>query len=121
MIETLFQCQKGTSNSNTFLQYQVGKIGRDWIILITGGESHIGSLCCSNKTKNDNFCFTLTHHKEDALVKEAYRQLSPLITDEILIISGVHYDNISGKQINMILQYNQDLIQQAAGFFNHLK
>lgn len=121
MIKTLFQCQKGNADFNTFLQYQVGKIGRDWIILIIGGESHIGSISCSNRTLKENFSFTLTHHKEDALVAEAFQCLSPLVEDEIIIISGVHYDDIVEEQINIVLQYNQDLIKQTANFFNHLK
>ena len=121
MIKTLFQCQKGTASSNTFLQFQVGKIGRDWMILITGGESHIGSFACSNKTQNEGFIHTLAHHKEDALVTEAFLQLSKLVENEIIIISGVHYDQIQTDQIQSLLQNNRDLIQQTADFFNQLK
>ena len=116
MIEILFQCQTGTAMAKTFIQYQVGKIGRDWCVLITGGESHIGALICSNKLINENFSYTLATHKEDVLVTEAYQQLSQLVKNEIVFISGVHYDQINSNQINTLLNNNRQLIKQTAEF-----
>ncbi len=116
MLKTLFRCQKGDLKSKTFLQYQVGKIGRDWLISITGGESHIGGFACSNKENNEIFTQSLTHHKEGTIISEAYKQLSQLVDTELMIISGIHYDQISQSQIKKILQHNKELIDLTSEF-----
>ncbi len=119
MIQTLFECQAGSKAAKTHIQYQVGTIGRDWIILITGGESHIGSITCSDKTLNEKYSFTLAHHKEDAIVTEAYKHLSHLVENEVIVISGIHYHQITSNQIKIILKNNQELIHQTADFLVH--
>lgn len=116
MLKLLFQCQTGAASSKTFIQHHVGKIGRDWIVLITGGEAHIGALIGSNKSLNENYNYTLANHKEDVLVTEAYQHLSQLVKNEIVIISGVHYDQINTIQIKTLLENNRQLIKQTAEF-----
>ena len=90
----------GDQPSKTFVEYRLTPIGRDWILQITGGEAHVGSLALSEKEQIHQI--TLQTHKESEIVQKAILGLKDLFQGELLVIGGIHYDDIQTSQIIQI-------------------
>jgi len=94
----------GSWEEKTFTSYRLEQFGYDWVLFITGGQAHIGSVACSekNRTPEKVWQITLGQHKEENIVKNAVLRLKAILSGEILVIGGIHYDNLSRKQIQQI-------------------
>ncbi len=104
------------------VSYQVFKFGRDWILMIGGGESHFGSLACSDPSLEEKFHqYTLGIHKEGGIVEAAIKALQPLIKNELIVICGIHYDNIAKDQISEIIKNNKLLLKKTKQFFQSIE
>ena len=116
MYKQIFECRAGDASEKNLVIYCLGKLGRDWMLTISGGESHIGALACSDKADETFFFHTLSQHLETDLVNEAFRALSGLVSGELLVVGGIHYDAITKLQIKRIIEYNATLIEQTKQF-----
>lgn len=118
MLKELFNCSLGDHKSKDFCQYTLYQIGRDLLLIISGGESHIGSLAFTDK-KSDikQRSFSLEGHKEEKLANSALNKLKQVTTGELTVIGGIHYDNLNLKQINKIVKNCDELEEK---IFNYL-
>ncbi|MEE9118466.1 MAG: hypothetical protein V3U02_07720 [Calditrichia bacterium] len=100
----MIEVHLGSWEENTFVSYRLEQLGYDWVLLITGGKSHIGSVACSekNRASEEVWQITLGQHKEENIVKNAVLKLKDILSGEILVVGGIHYDNLSRKQIQQI-------------------
>lgn len=98
-----FTLSMGKRENNNFVEYRLLPMGRDWILQITGGETHIGSLALSEGKQIHQI--TRKQHKETEIVHKAVSALKDLIPGELLVVSGIHYDNIKIEQIREIEKY----------------
>jgi hypothetical protein len=113
--ETIIDVSVGEEKEQTHVRLRLHAFGKDFILLIGGGQEHIGSVACTNKLKGYEFMqHTLLLHKEDVLVKTALLKLEELLPGELLVIGGIHYDNIDKEKIAAIVKNCDQLIVKAA-------
>jgi hypothetical protein len=100
----MIEVHSGSLEENTFVNYRLEQLGADWVLFITGGEPHIGSVACSEKARasEELWQITLGPHKEEGIVKNAALRLKDILTGEILVVGGIHYDNLNSEQIGQI-------------------
>ncbi len=118
MIDFVFECHLGEPENNSYIQYQLGTFGRDWILLIGGGKIHIGAIAYSNLKQQKKNTYQLEGHKEGILVEEALNVLGPMVNNEIVVIAGVHYDQIQPRQIKTIVFHSRILLGQVKSYLS---
>ncbi len=88
-------------------------IGDDILVVIEGGEAHIGAVGISyptasiiEKGKNTitTSVITLPAHKEDIVAKMFSEKISKALNKKIVAVAGIHFDNISKNDIERILE-----------------
>ncbi len=112
----MIELHTGNTEDKTYVSYRLEKLGRDWVLYITGGEPHIGSVACTEKTSDtvELHQLTLRRHKEDAIVRQALDRLKETLDGEILVVGGIHYDDIERDQVRQIEQNCTVLLDQLA-------
>ncbi len=110
----MIELHTGNTEDKTYICYRLEKLGRDWVLYITGGEPHIGSVACTEKAADSGkfHQITLRHHRENAIVRQALNRLREILDGEILVVAGIHYDGIEGDQIRQIEQNCAELLNQ---------
>jgi len=91
------------------------KIGTDLLIIITGGESHIGAVGAGTKSVSKlatSSVITLPGHRDDRIAKDAAEQISKKFGCNCAVIAGIHYDHISPEEIDKIVFMVDDLIEK---------
>ncbi len=77
-------------------------IGKDLLVIITGGVSHIGAVSLSEKDKISTVCKKL--HKDDIITSK----VAPLIYDSLgvdtLVVCGIHLDNATKNDIKILVK-----------------
>ena len=100
-LKPLIHLFSGDKSQKTEVCFDLYALGRDLILAISGGEAHIGAVACSNQSKLESF--GMEGHKELDLVEEVASELSEVSQREILVVGGIHYDQITEAQIAEIL------------------
>jgi len=100
----------------------VQEMGQDLLVTIWGGtKPHIGavgmaiprpSLRDSRKWSATSSNFTFLGHKEDILVKRISERLASQLKRNVVVIAGIHWDDISSKEIKAIEDLTQKLQEQ---------
>ncbi|HYB22118.1 MAG TPA: hypothetical protein VEH09_14380 [Thermodesulfobacteriota bacterium] len=90
----------------------VQKLGKDLLISIWGGpQPHIGavgmatprpSLKNPKKWSATSSNFTFLNHKEDLLVKKISEKIASRSQSNVVVVAGIHWDNLSLREINLI-------------------
>ncbi len=90
----------------------VHEMGQDLLVSIWGGtKPHIGavgvaiprpSLRDPRKWSATSSNFTFIGHKEDILVKKISEKLASQLKRNVVVIAGIHWDDISNKEIKAI-------------------
>ncbi len=90
----------------------VQEIGPDLLVTIWGGtKPHIGavgiaiprpSLRDPPKWSATSSNFTFIGHKEDLLVKEISEKLASQLRKNVVVLAGIHWDDISNEEIKAI-------------------
>jgi len=120
VYKKIIEIQQGDSKDKTSVTYSLFKFGRDYMLLIHGGDPHIGSVGCTDKkTDRQYHQFTLETHREDRIVEKAVKTLNRIIKDEVLVVCGIHYDQISLNEIQTINQNCEELLKQMAEFITN--
>ncbi len=116
-LEMLAEYSLGNEKEKTLTTYCLFRFGRDFLLTITGGETHIGSIACTDSVKaaiaNQ---FTLLTHREDEIVRQATEALKSVIPGHLLVVGGIHYDDISREQISTINENCRFLKDKMVGF-----
>jgi hypothetical protein len=77
-------------------------IGDDILILITGGKEHIGAVSFCDC---DSFSTILKKgHKDDVISKMVAKKIYKKLQLDVVVICGIHFDNISKSQIEEIVK-----------------
>ena len=108
----------GKVSDKTHVEVDLIWQGRDLIVKISGGEAHVGSLAFSSKHKDSGKSyqqFTYPTHREDQIVRECMERLVGLVPNELLVVCGIHYDDISKESIRKINENCSLLIERIAG------
>ena len=86
-------------------------VGDDILIVIEGGEFHIGAVGVSTPAASPHFknkiistsIITLPGHKDDIVCKIVGEKISKKLNKNVCIIAGIHFDNLTKSEINEIL------------------
>ena len=85
-------------------------------MVLGGGESHLGSV--GAMLAGEVHQFTWPGHKEGELVAQVAKRLAESREEKILVIGGIHYDEISQEQIEQILAKVDRLTKQLIHWLN---
>ena len=113
------------------LEATVIEMNKDVIITVGGGSFyHIGavavgfahpSIKSQDKTTSTVSLITIPGHKEDLIVQNAAKTLSRLLNSSVVITAGLHIDNASENDIEVIVKNFYELINQIEDFFIHTR
>ncbi len=82
-------------------------IGNDRLIVITGGEeAHIGSATLIEKS-GDVQTLSKNGHKDYIVSEKMANLIYDTIGKELLVICGIHIDNASKEEIDMLVENAQ--------------
>ncbi len=110
MKKKLIELNEGLENQHVNLLCL--EVGRDILVILSGGESHIGAIglgVCYDRDKANSSVITVHGHKEDDLVKKAAYRLSKALRRNVAVSAGIHYDDLTGNDISAILA-NADIL-----------
>jgi hypothetical protein len=103
------------------IQALVQEIGGDVLVSLWGGDRpHIGSIGMATPRPSlkdpkqwsaTSSNFTYVGHKEDSVVKMISETLASRLRTNIVVVAGIHWDNIKPEEIEII----QDLTHKLAG------
>lgn len=89
------------SEKNVTIGFELFQIGDDLLIVVTGGDKpHIGSITLGSSLENKTE--SLGNHMEHIITAEMFQRIKPYWNGTILISGGIHVDNISESEIEMI-------------------
>jgi hypothetical protein len=83
----------------------------DVVVVVYGGLDHIGAVCLTvprpslqnpELTSATSSILTMTGHKEDVMVKEIGEQVAAATGRNIVVVGGVHYDNLTPAQLDIL-------------------
>lgn len=119
-LQPICSYREGIESEKTLVEYRIFKLGADVLITITGGQAHIGALGFLDKESIDEAdTFQFKHHREEIIVKEAIEGLKGVFEGQLLIVAGIHYDDINKKQISIIVENNRKIINSIKNDVNH--
>jgi hypothetical protein len=104
------------------IQARVQEMGRDVLVSLWGGDRpHIGaigmatprpSLKDPKKWSATSSNFTYIGHKEDTVVKMISEKLASRLRTNIVVVAGIHWDNIRPEEIEIIQDLTHKLGEQ---------
>lgn len=90
-------------------------MGRDILILVKGGDAHIGALALANRGEIISAGET-PHHRELELAKYLSIFFSKKLDCAACVCMGIHYDAITRAEIGEI----RDIVQSGIPFFSDI-
>ncbi|WP_068785659.1 prenylated flavin chaperone LpdD [Paenibacillus phocaensis] len=89
-------------------------VGRDLLLLMTGGVSHIGAASTAYKTGEGTEVLTsaVPGHKEHTLSEEYARRASAALDRTVTVVMGIHYDDLSKEEIREISRLTSEMLDQ---------
>lgn len=87
-------------------------MGNDLLVVFSGGLEHIGavgmaeprpSLKDMHRISSTGSVFTFPGHKEDVLAKSFSEELAKRLNRKIVVVAGIHWDDLNGQEIKVIL------------------
>ena len=96
------ECIKLTQGTGpTALHYEIIPVGNDWLILLTGGDAHIG---CTAIGDDGRLCsYTPQSHKDDALAIPLAKKISQTFSCVCTVVAGFHLDGITRAEIAAVV------------------
>lgn len=81
------------------------EVGRDLLLVIAGGERHIGAA--STAYVNEDGVSVLTsavpHHKEHLISESIACKAASMLGKTVTVVMGIHYDNLSREGIAQVV------------------
>jgi len=91
---------------------QIIILGEDVVVVIGGGRMHIGAIGIAQprpsiqnpeRTSSTSSVYTFLGHKEDVVVKTLSEGLSRALNKKVVVVAGIHWDNLKEVEILQIL------------------
>jgi len=85
------------------------RIGKDLLVIITGGDEHIGGVTLSE----DDCCSTLSKrgHKECIITKQIAPRIQNYFKQDVLVVCGIHIDSATSNEINILIDNAQKCVE----------
>jgi hypothetical protein len=104
------------------IQALVQEVGQDILVSMWGGTlPHIGSVGMATprpslrdpkKWSATSSTFTYVGHKEDLIVKGISEMLAGRLKRKVVVVAGIHWDDITSKEIQRIARLTKKLSDQ---------
>lgn len=81
-------------------------VGRDMMLLVTGGAVHIGAVSTAYKNSSGRIevqTTALPGHKEHTISEDLAIKAARVLDRTVTVAAGIHYDHISLEQIKTIV------------------
>ena len=136
-MDELGSVEDSNQQHNFQLKATIIQLGNDILIIISGMHDHIGSITLAQpytadlypnilagyfaKSKFDRISASIStltqyHHRDDQLLAEFARKLAQNLTKIVSVIGGIHIDNISKEEIEivakMLTEMQEEIIQK---------
>jgi hypothetical protein len=87
------------------VQLEIRIQGRDFLLLVTGGEAHVGAVAvCDGRRANGKSVVTeMPGHREGPLAGECAEILARATRKTVAAVVGIHQDNATGQEIAAIV------------------
>lgn len=94
----------------TALHYEIIPVGNDWLILLTGGDVHIGCTAIGDDGRLSSY--TPQSHKDDALAIPLAKKVSETGHCVCTVVAGFHLDGITREEIETVMENAQNGMEQ---------
>ncbi|OME23241.1 hypothetical protein BSK47_04855 [Paenibacillus odorifer] len=101
------------------IQLKATAVGRDLLLLISGGVRHIGATSTAYLEGEQVKVLTsaVPHHKEHTISELIAIRVAEALNKTVTVVMGIHYDNLTKEGIMEVveivnLKVNQYLAQQ---------
>ncbi|MBW4080478.1 hypothetical protein [Paenibacillus sp. S150] len=81
-------------------------VGRDLLLLITGGVRHIGAASTAYVEEGNVKVLTsaVPHHKEHTISESVSARAAAALDRTVTVVMGIHYDNLSKEGIAQVVE-----------------
>ncbi len=93
------------------------RIGKDLLVVITGGKGHIGAVGAGSGCGElaVSSVITTPGHRDDRIAKGAAERITKTLGCNCAVIAGVHYDDITAREITDVLSLSEQLVEELEG------
>lgn len=81
-------------------------VGRDMMLIVTGGAAHIGAVSTAYKGPSGDLEVQTTGlpgHKEHTISEDLALKAAKVLDRTVTVAAGIHYDHISTEEIRAIV------------------
>jgi len=91
--------------------FEIKELGRDLVVIITGGDAHVGavslslsrkSLADANKLSASTSLLTVPGHKEEDIAIPLSKEITTRTGRNCVLVVGIHLDNITPEELGII-------------------
>ncbi|WP_223066212.1 hypothetical protein [Paenibacillus caui] len=96
------------------LKLDAMRIGRDHLLVITGGEAHIGAVSTSFSAGGKRMVHTASvpGHKEHTISGDLAKRAAEQLNATVTLVMGIHYDHLYPDDIEEICRRSAELVEQ---------
>ena len=97
--------QLRVGSNRTCVNLELIRQGRDFLLLVTGGEAHVGAVAVWDSAKDGGLKaeIEMSGHREGPLAGECASILGRATGRTVVAVVGIHQDNASRKEIEAIV------------------
>ncbi|WP_379151988.1 hypothetical protein [Paenibacillus sp. sgz5001063] len=88
------------------IELSATEVGRDLLLLITGGIRHIGAASTAYVEEGDIKVTTsaVPHHKEHTISELIAMRVAAALNRTVTVVMGIHYDHLSQEGIAQVVE-----------------
>jgi hypothetical protein len=103
------------------VSFMAENLGDDICIIVSGGRRHIGAVALSvarpslkadGTNSSSTSVLAMTGHKDDAVAKYISEHLANNLNKNVVVVCGIHYDDIDCDGIDAIMGLTSDGAKQ---------
>jgi len=89
-------------------------VGRDLLLLITGGVPHIGAASTAYMDGDRALVLTsaVPHHKEHTISEAVALRIAAALHRTVTVVMGIHYDNLTREGISEVVKIVNQKVDQ---------
>ncbi|MGA9139756.1 MAG: hypothetical protein WBZ29_06005 [Methanocella sp.] len=93
------------------------RIGKDLLVVITGGAGHIGAVGTGTNCGGMAVSSVITTpgHRDDRIAKDMAERITKMLGCNCAVVAGVHYDGITAQEIKDVLILSNALADELEG------
>ncbi|MEA1985291.1 MAG: hypothetical protein U9N13_06530 [Euryarchaeota archaeon] len=89
-------------------------VGKDILVTLTGGRKHIGAMAIGTYDdttgRASSSVITVPGHRDDMIAQKGAQRISAVTGTTSAVSVGIHFDNITDKEIQEILAVTAKMI-----------